>query len=63
MLGAAMAVLLVVGGLIGLAVALGPISAGFAFGAGAGCAGSLLAARLRRHAASAEGDRHRAAVG
>ena len=50
MLGAAMAVLLVLGGLIGLAVALGRISPGFAFGVGAGCAGSLLAARLRRQA-------------
>jgi hypothetical protein len=65
MLGAAMAVLLVLGGLIGLAIALGRISPGFAFGvgAGAGCAGSLLAARLRRQAGSAEDDRHRAAVG
>jgi hypothetical protein len=63
MLGAAMAVLLVLGGLIGLAVALGRISPGFAFGVGAGCAGSLLAARLRRQAGSAEDDRHPAAVG
>jgi hypothetical protein len=65
MLGAAMAVLLVLGGLIGLAVALGRTFPGFAFGvgAGAGCAGSHLAARLRRQAASADDDRPRAAAG
>jgi hypothetical protein len=65
MLGAAMAVLVVLGGLIVLAVVLGRISPGVAFGvgAGAGYAGSLLTARLRGQAGSAEDDRHRAAVG
>jgi hypothetical protein len=65
MLGAALAVLLVLGGLIGLAVTLGRISPGFAFGAGAGAgyAGSLLTARSRRQARSPEEDMHRAAAG